>query len=294
MVLSLKNIISPLSYYFIQPALLLSGLVIWYLLGYTAYTAIAALVFTQVVLRVFEYTLPAKPEWKQSWLEIMSLLFISCVGFALFYVVEYIYQGILVEHLISLKLALAINFWPSSWPLIVQIALFYFLNEFILYWLHRGFHSFKWFWRLSGHGFHHAFKNLHALNFLSSHPIEIFFLAIPALLCHYLLGVPPEVLYGGGILLLVNSSIVHANIKTNSLLIGWFITTSEQHRLHHSIIYKDSNTNFSCNAILWDRVFATYKNGEVPETGICKRDLSLKEKLLLPLKEPRDIQTSPR
>lgn len=294
MIESCARAISTLSYYLIQPSLLLSGLVIWYFLGYSQYTAIAVLLFSQAVLRIFEYYFPAKPQWKQSYSEIITLLLISMVGWGFFHFVDTFYQAFLVKHLLSLREALDIDFWPNSWPLLIQIMLFYFFNEFLLYWMHRGFHRFKWLWRLSGHGFHHAFKNIHALNFLSSHPIEIFFLAIPVLLLHYLVGVPPEAIYGGSILLVVNSSIIHANIKTNSTLVGWFITTSAQHRLHHSTVFKDSNSNYSCNGIIWDRIFGTYQEGEVLETGICKRDLSLKEKLFLPLKEPKDMQTSPR
>lgn len=280
--------------YGLQPFLLFSGMGIWYVLGYHSYTAIAALLFAQVFLRIGEHTVPFHKDWKQSPKEILSLLMVTLIGFIMFYGVDIFYAKFLVTHLIELKYRLNISFWPQHFPLAIQVILFYFANEFILYWLHRGFHRYKIMWRVSGHGFHHAFKNIHAINFLSSHPIEIFFLALPALLLHHLIGVPPQAMFGGGILLLINSSIIHANVKTNSHIIGWFITTSEHHHLHHSVSYSDSNSNFSCNAIIWDRIFGTYRPGKVRETGICRRNLSLREKLLLPFKEPKDIKTAPR
>ena len=56
------------------------------------------------------------------------------------------------------------------------------LDDLAYYWIHRAIHASSLLWRVSGHGFHHAYQNLHALNSGATHPLEVLFLALPALL----------------------------------------------------------------------------------------------------------------
>jgi sterol desaturase/sphingolipid hydroxylase (fatty acid hydroxylase superfamily) len=41
-------------------------------------------------------------------------------------------------------------------------------------------------------------------------------------------------------------------------LFGFFFNTPEWHQLHHSCNYDESNTNYGCTVILWDRIFGTF------------------------------------
>ena len=70
---------------------------------------------------------------------------------------------------------MGLDIWPHSWPLIAQVFLVFFSSELIWYWIHRAEHRWHFVWRVSGHGAHHSFKKLNALNFGLNHPLELFF-----------------------------------------------------------------------------------------------------------------------
>jgi sterol desaturase/sphingolipid hydroxylase (fatty acid hydroxylase superfamily) len=146
-------------------------------------------------------------------------------------------------------------------------------------------------WRLSGHGFHHAFHNLHAINVGATHPFEVIFLALPMVLLAAVFGAPPEAVSGAGVLLVVNGTLAHANVRMETPVFNWLFTASNQHRRHHSAVFKESNTNYACNAILWDRLFGTYSSGDVRQTGIGPTQPTLRQMFLLTFREPRDAET---
>lgn len=280
--------------YTLHPALILGAVYLWSELGGTQSATLIALMAALAVIRVCETFYPAHADWKQTSVEVATILGITLVGLILVGVVGELYAVTLAIPLAAIREAVGINVWPNTWPMLVQILLLYFTSEFIFYWIHRGIHNSTLLWRLSGHGFHHSFQNLHAINFLTSHPFEIFFLSVPTLLLSYLVGAPSEAILGGALLLTVNACFAHANVRIESDWLGLFFTNSVQHSRHHSTVFAESNTNFSCNAIIWDRLFGTYSKGAVVQTGIGPTEPGLLAKLLLPVREPDDIQTAPR
>ncbi len=77
----------------------------------------------------------------------------------------------------------------------------------------------------------------------------------------------------------------------NAPLFNLLFTSSDQHRRHHSAIFAESNTNYACNAIVWDRLFGTFSRGPVAQTGIGPSQPGLWQLFLLPLREPADADT---
>lgn len=60
----------------------------------------------------------------------------------------------------------------------------------------------------------------------------------------------------------------HGNIYIPSRIDGvlrWFVVTADMHRIHHSVIPQETNSNYGFNIPWWDRLFGTYlqrlKNG---------------------------------
>ena len=39
----------------------------------------------------------------------------------------------------------------------------------------------------------------------------------------------------------------------------WFIVTPDMHRVHHSVVVAETNSNFGFNLPWWDRLFGTYR-----------------------------------
>ena len=269
-----------------HPALLLGALALWWVLGRSELAALAALVVAQAVLTLLEATVPALPHWRQTLKQKLGLAAVYLATLVVFGLVLALYEWLLAPPLIQLRDAWGLALWPTHWPLVAQVVLLFFASEFIYYWIHRAIHASSLFWRVSGHGFHHAYQNLHALNAGATHPLEVLFLALPALLITALFGGTADAAAGATALLVVNASIVHANVHTDTPGLRWLVTSSAQHRRHHSAVFEDSNSNYSCNAIVWDRLFGTFSEGPVTQTGIGPHEPTFLQKLLLPLREP--------
>lgn len=274
-----------------HPLFLLAALALWWALDGKGVVAGAALLLSLVAMEILERLVPAEPQWRQSGAEKFRLLGIYLLVFVLFGAVIGSYEALLYPALEGFRLATGTALWPYGWPIVAQILVLYFASDLIYYWIHRGIHNSAFLWRLSGHGFHHAFHNLHAININAAHPFEVVFLALPMVLIAALFGAPPEAVAGASTLLAANATMAHANVSMETPVFNWFFTASNQHRRHHSQVFAESNTNYACNAILWDRLFGSYSEGAVRQTGIGPTQPGLWQMFLLPFREPRDADT---
>lgn len=276
----------------LQPALLVLALGIWSQQQANPLAWVLILVLVQIVLGCLEAWRPAREDWRQLAPEKLRNLVIALVMYLGTGLVGALYDSHLTPLLGALSDAIGLNLWPQQWPVLLQVLLLFFLVEFVWYWMHRAEHRFHLFWRLSGHGAHHSFKHLGAINFAANHPLELFWIALPSALVGVVLGAGAAI--GGAVVLAtVQASIAHANLKLNTRWIGWLFTTNEYHIRHHSQILEQSNTNYGCSAILWDRVFGTFASGETLETGTGPTEPSTWQKLWMPIREPADTSVAP-
>ncbi len=290
---SSHNLGSTFIKYALQPLLLVSALSLWYLYQESLIIYPIILIGVQILLGIIEYQLPARPDWLPPAKEKTGVILL--VVFIFFYsamIAAPLYDSTLNPVLSSLRSSMGINIWPHEWPMIAQVVLAFFLSELIWYWFHRAEHRWPIIWRLSGHGAHHAFKNLGAINYGANHPLEYFVLLVPSAIVELLFGAGAAV-GGAAILLVTQASIVHSNIPTNSRIIGWLFTTNRYHIHHHSLVLEESNTNYGCAVILWDRIFGTFSDKYTKETGIGPTEPNVWNKFLMPIREPRDSQISP-
>lgn len=98
------------------------------------------------------------------------------------------------------------------------------------------------------------------------------------------------------VLLNATSLFNHANInipKNVDKILRIFIITPDMHRVHHSIVREETDSNFGFNVPWWDYIFKTYcaqpKAGHIEMTigieSFCKqRELWLDRLLLQPLR----------
>lgn len=275
-----------------HPLFLLGALALWWAMGLDEIAALAASAIILLLMEWLERVVPAKPAWRLSVRQRFALLGWYVAILVVTGVVLASYDLLVGPALAGVREALGGGAWPDAWPLLVQVLMVYFAADFIYYWIHRAIHRFGWFWRLSGHGVHHAFHNLHALNVGATHPLETLFLALPTVLLAGLLGVPGEAVAGAVVLLVVNGTLAHANLQMDTPVLDWFFTSSSQHRRHHSQVFEHSNSNYACNAIVWDHLFGTYSGGDVEQTGIGPRQPTLWEMLRMPWREPGDADTA--
>lgn len=279
-------------YYGLQPLILVSALSYWLLNPSSELTYILIILGVQLVLGTLEHWRPARPTWvihaRQKCLNILLVVVLVNVSFMF----GVYYDNILSPPLNFVREQLGINFWPHHWPLIAQVFLAFLCSEFIWYWLHRAEHRWQIIWRVSGHGAHHAFKQLNALNFGLNHPLESVVLLLPSLIVEAIFGVGIASA-GATVLVATQASIAHANLSLNSSLIGLVLTTNSYHIRHHSSVIEESNTNYGCAAIIWDRIFGTFADSKALDVGIGPTEPTLWQKFLMPLKEPIDSAVAP-
>jgi sterol desaturase/sphingolipid hydroxylase (fatty acid hydroxylase superfamily) len=149
-----------------------------------------------------------------------------------------------------------IALWPASAAFGLRVALAFLAVEFFSYWIHRAAHRFKPLWQF--HSTHHVVTELNALKALRTHPVDnlIFYAARTAPLMWLGAGLDEVVaaLYFGGVL----GVVAHANLELSDTYWGLFFNLPRAHSVHHSADLSESNSNFGCHTVLWDRVFGTF------------------------------------
>ena len=156
--------------------------------------------------------------------------------------------------------------------------------EFIAYWLHRMQHRFMFFWRI--HATHHHITKMSVARAERTHPLEFLGLNLGSAIVLAFLGASDEVVGVVLVLMLTNAHFCHSNLPLQSGVFGWLFNTAQWHQLHHSCNYQESNTNYGCTIIIWDRIFGTFSGKDTIErvgngTG---RQLSLLSQLTIPFR----------
>lgn len=148
--------------------------------------------------------------------------------------------------------------------------------DFLVYLQHRLFHALPWLWRL--HRMHHADLEFDVTTGLRFHPFEILIsmaLKIAAVLA---LGAPPLAVLIFEVLLNATAMFNHGNVRLPKWLdrpLRMIVVTPEMHRVHHSIIRQETNSNFGFNLPWWDRLLGTYR--AQPAAGHLKMTIGLEE-----------------
>jgi sterol desaturase/sphingolipid hydroxylase (fatty acid hydroxylase superfamily) len=151
-------------------------------------------------------------------------------------------------------------------PYWLAVALSFLAQDFVIYLQHRLFHAVPLFWRL--HMVHHADPDIDASTGVRFHPIEIVlsmgikFGAIAAL------GAPALSVLLFEVVLNATSMFSHANWRLPlglDRVLRWIVVTPDMHRVHHSIIRRETDSNFGFNFPWWDRLCGSYR--AQPESG---------------------------
>lgn len=124
---------------------------------------------------------------------------------------------------------------------------------------HRANHIIPILWRF--HQVHHSDKDMDASTGLRFHPVEIIISSISRIAVIPILGVEIEHLIIYELISLPIILFHHSNIKINNRIDGllrMIIVTPHIHRLHHSDIQHETDSNYSTIFSFWDRLLRTY------------------------------------
>ncbi len=176
------------------------------------------------------------------------------------------------------------------------------LLDLLIYWQHRLFHKIPWLWRL--HRIHHTDLELDISSGVRFHPLEIILSMLIKTGFIIIFGLSPVGVLIFEIILNSTAMFNHSNIyikPTIDRYLRWFIITPDMHRIHHSTVIKETDSNFGFNLPWWDRLFKSYcaepHGGQTSmPLGLTEfRDagkLRLRDLLWLPMKNKNSINTS--
>lgn len=245
----------------IFPAVLVGGLFgAWGLdrLGWSEQLVVFTVVASAALLLLaLQRLLPAVPDWRHwgpdAGTDLAHLLFNSVFTTVLG-------TGALAAGL-YLGLALAgdvahASLWPTTWPMIPQLALALVVSEFFAYWLHRISHLWAPLWRF--HAMHHSSERLYLLSSSRSHPLHVVFTYVLQILPIALLGAPEQTLMMLSVFTPVHGLMQHANIRMRTSPFNLVFSTCDLHRWHHSVVPEEEHSNYGNNLVVWDHVFGTY------------------------------------
>ncbi|PSB01010.1 sterol desaturase family protein [Merismopedia glauca] len=153
-----------------------------------------------------------------------------------------------------------------SIPVWASILLSVIILDCLIYWQHVSFHKIPLFWQL--HKVHHADLDFDVTTGLRFHPLEIILSMGIKILAVILLGCPPLAVVIFEVILNASSMFNHSNIYIHPPLdkfLRLWIVTPDMHRVHHSNIPSETNSNYGFNLSWWDFLFKTYR--PQPELG---------------------------
>lgn len=184
------------------------------------------------------------------------------------------------------------NLDPPKW---VAVVLSVIALDLAIYLQHVMFHAVPALWRM--HRMHHADLDFDVSTGTRFHPLEIILSMGIKFTVIVALGASALSVLIFEVLLNATSMFNHSNVRMPEhvdRILRRLVVTPDMHRVHHSILPRETNSNFGFNVPWWDRLFGTYRDqpaqGQQGMTiGIGQfrtaRDLWLDRLLLQPLRK---------
>lgn len=145
-------------------------------------------------------------------------------------------------------------------PYWVAVVLSVILLDLAIYLQHVLFHAVPALWRL--HRMHHADLDFDVTTGVRFHPLEILLSMVIKFTVIAALGASALGVLIFEVLLNATSMFNHGNVRMPERVdrvLRWLVVTPDMHRVHHSIIAGETNSNFGFNLPWWDRLLGTYR-----------------------------------
>jgi sterol desaturase/sphingolipid hydroxylase (fatty acid hydroxylase superfamily) len=187
-----------------------------------------------------------------------------------------------------------------AWPGWLEFLIALLVLDLAIYFQHRVFHYVPVLWRL--HRMHHADLDVDVTTGARFHPIEILLSLGIKFVVVVGLGAPPVAVLVFEVALNATSMFNHSNVRMPAAIervLRWLVVTPDMHRVHHSILRRETDSNFGFNFPWWDRWFGTYRpQPEAGHDGITlgieqfrdPRELRLDRMLMQPFRNDRQQQ----
>lgn len=132
--------------------------------------------------------------------------------------------------------------------------------DFAVWGQHWLFHHVPLLWRM--HRMHHADLDIDVTTGFRFHPFEILISLAIKIALIVALGIPPVGVFVFEVVLNATAMFNHSNARMPAWLdraLRLIVVTPDMHRVHHSIVRRETDSNFGFNLPWWDWLFRTYR-----------------------------------
>ena len=157
-------------------------------------------------------------------------------------------------------------FHLTEWPTALEFVLAIVVLDLAIYLQHVVFHHVPILWRL--HRVHHFDLDLDVTSGVRFHTVEIVLSMLIKCGIVLALGASAWAVLSFEVLLNATAMFNHSNVRIPlgvDRLLRWVLVTPDMHRVHHSVVRKETDSNFGFNLPWWDRLFRTYQ--DQPQAG---------------------------
>jgi sterol desaturase/sphingolipid hydroxylase (fatty acid hydroxylase superfamily) len=147
----------------------------------------------------------------------------------------------------------------AQWPAWVKVVVSLVLLDLAIWAQHLASHKIPVLWRL--HQVHHADRDIDVTTAVRFHPIEIGLSMLWKIVVVLLLGAPPLAVFLFEVILNACAMFNHANValpRWADAILRLVVVTPDMHRVHHSVLQREHDSNYGFNLSLWDRLFRSY------------------------------------
>ena len=178
-------------------------------------------------------------------------------------------------------------------PIWLEITLAIIILDWAIWFQHLITHKIPFLWRF--HRVHHSDRDLDVSSAIRFHPVEIALSMLYKVVLVYLLGAPVIAVIVFEVILNGAAMFNHANInlpKPVDRILRRVVVTPDMHRIHHSDIRAEHDSNYGFSVSIWDHLFRTFtaepKGGHTGMTVGLRWQDDETQKLLWALKLPAD------
>jgi sterol desaturase/sphingolipid hydroxylase (fatty acid hydroxylase superfamily) len=150
----------------------------------------------------------------------------------------------------------------EGWRLVLALVL---LDGWTYLW-HRANHAIPFLWRF--HRMHHSDDRMDVTTATRFHPGELLISSLLHLALMPILGIAAWQLAVYETILLGATQFHHANISLGRFdaPLRWLIVTPHMHKVHHSNLRPETDSNYASVLSLWDRLARTFRRRDDPAT----------------------------
>jgi sterol desaturase/sphingolipid hydroxylase (fatty acid hydroxylase superfamily) len=141
----------------------------------------------------------------------------------------------------------------GSWPVWVQAIAAIIVADVGFYFAHRLLHAVPFLWRF--HSVHHSIEELDWLAAHRVHPLDQIFVASCSLAPVFALGFSGPAVAIMGFVYLLQSHLIHSNVRIGFGPLRWVVASPLYHHWHHA--HGDRQVNFAAHLTYLDWIFGT-------------------------------------